>query len=194
MGPGAIHHGLTAAKGVAALAVLGYLGIVAVLYVMQEQLIFPASALPLDYRFAFDQPFEEMRIPVAGASLDALHFTQPNPRGLAAYLARAVNLALLVLVTPYTSLAAASKRAYPFAPEWILKYPLRTDAIIGEVKSPVLLVHGTRDTLIPLADSEQLRSLARSPAELLVVDGAGHNDIHQFPTYLNGLAARLNHQ
>jgi alpha-beta hydrolase superfamily lysophospholipase len=275
VGPGAIQYGLTAAKGVAALAALGYLGIVAALYVMQEQLIFPASALPLDYRFAFDQPFEEVRIPVPGALLDALHFTQPNPRGLvfflhgnggdlstwttgvdfyrkvnydlfiidyrgygkstgrieseaqlhadvraawdaiapryrernlpiviygrslgtglAAYLARAVDPALLVLVTPFVSLAAASKRAYPLAPEWILKYPLRTDAIIGEVKSPVLLIHGTRDALLPLADSEHLRTLARSPVELLVVDGAGHNDIQQFPAYLDGLAARLPH-
>jgi pimeloyl-ACP methyl ester carboxylesterase len=270
----AIQYGLTAAKGVAAVAVLGYLGIVAVLYVMQERLIFPASTLAPDFQFAFDQPFEEVRIPVPGAVLDALHFTQPDPRGLvfflhgnagnlstwttgidfyrkvnydlfiidyrgygkstgsigseaqlhadvraawdaiapryrerklpvviygrslgtglAAYLGREVNPALLMLVTPYTSLAAAASRAYPLAPEWILKYPLRTDAIIGEVKSPVLLVHGTRDALLPLSDSEQLRALARSPADLLVVDGAGHNDIHRFPTYLDGFAARLN--
>jgi len=31
----------------------------------------------------------------------------------------------------------------------------------------------------------------RSPAELLVVQGAGHNDIHRFPAYIDGLAARL---
>ena len=259
---------------IAALAIAGYAGIVAVLYAMQERLIFPASTLAADYRFAFDQPFEEVRIPVPGASLDALHFTQSAPRGLvfflhgnggdlstwttgidfyrrvnfdlfiidyrgygkstgrieseaqlhadvraawdaiapryqsrnlpiviygrslgtglAAYLARDVNPALLTLVTPYTSLAAAAARAFPLAPEWILKYPLRTDTVIGEVKAPVLLVHGTRDELLPLSDSEQLRALARSPAALLVVDGAGHNDIHQFPAYLDGFAARLN--
>jgi hypothetical protein len=27
--------------------------------------------------------------------------------------------------------------------------------------------------------------------ELLVVPGAGHGDIHKFPVYLDGLAARL---
>jgi uncharacterized protein len=279
VGAGATRYGLHAAGiliALAGLVVLGFVGVVAGLYAMQERLIFPASTLPPDYRFSFDQPFEEVRIPVPGAVLDALHFTQPDPRGLvfflhgnagdlstwttgiafyrkvnydlfiidyrgygkstgfikseaqlhadvraawdaiapryrsrnlpvviygrslgtglAAYLAREVNPALLVLVTPYTSLAAAAVRAYPFVPESILKYPLRTDAIIGEVKCPVLLVHGDRDALIPLSDSEQLRVLARPPAELLVVAGAGHNDIHLFPAYLDGLAARLPHQ
>ena len=276
MPPRARRAGRAAARGfalVAGLALLGDAGIVGGLYALQEKLIFPASTLPADYKFAFDLPFEELRIPVPGAELSALHFRQPEPRGLvfflhgnggdlsswttnvdfyrrvnydlfiidyrgygkstgrieseaqlhadvraaweaaaptylarklpiviygrslgtglAAHLARDVNPALLLLVTPFTSLAAAAARAYPFVPEWVLKYPLRTDAVIGAVKSPVLLVHGTRDTLIPLADSERLQALARPPADLLVIDGAGHNDIHQFPVYLEGLAARL---
>ena len=269
----AIQLGVTAALVIAGLAVLGYAALLGWLYLYQERLIFPASTLPPDYRFAFQEPFEELRIPVPGASLDALHFTQPAPRGLvfflhgnagdlstwttgvdfyrrvnydlfildyrgygkstgrieseaqlhadvraawdaiaprylernlpiviygrslgtglAARLARDVHPALLMLVTPYMSLAAAAARAYPLAPSWILKYPLRTDRLIGEVKSPVVLVHGTQDALIPLADSEQLQQLAHPPADLLVVPGAGHNDIHQFPAYLDGLAARL---
>ncbi len=55
----------------------------------------------------------------------------------------------------------------------------------------MFLVAGTQDHLTPLSDSEQLKALARSPVELLVVDGAGHNDIHRFPAYVDGLAERL---
>ena len=99
--------------------------------------------------------------------------------------------ALLVLVSPYISLTAAAKRSYPLAPEWLLKYPLRTDSVIGEVTSPVLLLHGRDDALIPSSDSEGLRTLARSPVELVLVDGAGHNDIHRFPAYLDAIEARL---
>ncbi|MEO7762239.1 MAG: alpha/beta fold hydrolase [Casimicrobiaceae bacterium] len=252
-------------------AAIAYAGIIGLLYFAQERMIFPASTLPPDYVFTFDQPFEELSISVPGATLDALHFRQPNPRGLvfflhgnagdlttwttgidfyrrinydlfifdyrgygkstgrieseaqlhadvraawdriapeyngkpiavygrslgtglAAYLAREVNPALLIMVTPYVSLAAAAKRTYPLAPEWLLKYPLRTDAIIGEIKTPIVLVHGTRDALLPLADSEALRKLARSPVELLIIDDATHGDIHLFPTYLDGLALRL---
>jgi pimeloyl-ACP methyl ester carboxylesterase len=253
------------------IAALGYAGILGLLYFAQERMIFPASTLPADYQFRFDHPFEEIRIPVDGAVLDALHFRQPEPRGLVfflhgnagdlsswttgldfyrrvnydlfifdyrgygkstgrieseaqlhadvraawdriapqyrdkpiviygrslgtglgAYLARDVHPALLVLVTPYVSLVDAARRTYPFAPGWLLKYPLRTDAIAGDLKAPVLLVHGTRDELLPLDDSKTLSKLIRSPVEMLVVDGAAHNDIHQFPQYLDGLAARL---
>jgi alpha-beta hydrolase superfamily lysophospholipase len=261
----------TAAVILAALVALGYAGALGLLYVTQERIILPASTLAADYRFQFDQPFDEVWIPVQGASLHALHFKQPNPRGvvfflhgnagnlvswttgvdfyrrvnydlfivdyrgygkstghieneaqlyadaraaydamaplyrdkpiviygrslgtaLAASLARDVRPRLLVLVSPFSSLAASAAQAYPWAPEWVLKYPLRTDAIIGDVKSPILLIHGSEDKLIPLSHSERLKALARSPVELLVVPGAGHGDIHKFPVYLDGLAARL---
>ena len=255
----------------AALVALGYAGALAVLYLTQDRLILPATTLAADHRFQYDVPFEEVWIPVQGASLHALHFKQPNPRGvvfflhgnagnlvtwttgvdfyrrvnydlfivdyrgygkstghieseaqlhadaraaydamaalyrdkpiviygrslgtaLAAKLARDVTPRLLILVSPFSSLAAAAGEAYPWAPQWILKYPLRTDTIIGDVKSPILLIHGSEDKLIPIAHSERLKALARSPVELLVVPGAGHNDIHKFPVYLDGLAARL---
>lgn len=261
-----------AAKIFLLLAVAGYAGALGLLYLKQEQLIFRGTPLPADYRFQFEQQrFEEIRVPVPGGSLDALHFMQPHPRGLvffvhgnagnlatwttgvdfyrsinydlfifdfrgygkssghidseeqlfadvraawdaiapsyrgkpvviygrslgtalAARLARDVAPRLLVLVTPFTSLAAIARREYPLAPEWLLKYPLRTDAVIADVRSPILFVHGTNDPLTPITESERLRMLARAPTELLVIAGAGHDDIQRFPAYLDGLAARL---
>jgi hypothetical protein len=111
--------------------------------------------------------------------------------GLAVELAREVNPALLVMVSPFANMAAAAQRRYPLAPSFLLKYPLRTDAVIGDVKSPVFLVAGSRDRLTPPSDSLALKALTRAPVEMLVVDGAGHVDIHQFPSYLDGLAERL---
>jgi pimeloyl-ACP methyl ester carboxylesterase len=248
-----------------------YAGVLGALYLMQERLIFRGTRLPADHRFDFPQRFEEIRVAVPGGSLHALHFTQPQPRGLvffvhgnagnlatwtagvdfyrhvnydlfifdfrgygkstgqidseaqlyadvraawdaiapayrdkpvviygrslgtplAARLAREVQPRLLVLVTPFTRLAAISRRAYPFVPGWLLKYPLRTDAVIADISSPILFVHGTHDELVPLAESERLQTLSRSPTELLTVAGAGHNDIQDFPRYRDALAARL---
>jgi hypothetical protein len=55
---------------------------------------------------------------------------------LAASLARDVHPRLLVLVSPLPVWLLPPLEAYPWAPQWILKYPLRTDAIIGDVTSP----------------------------------------------------------
>jgi fermentation-respiration switch protein FrsA (DUF1100 family) len=255
----------------AGLSALGYALLLGALYFNQESLIFPGTPLPADHRFAFDQPFEEIRVPVAGATLDGLLFRQPAPRGLvfflhgnrgnletwttgldfyrrvnydlfifdyrgygrstgrnederqldadvraawdavapryrdkpiviygrslgsglAVRLAREVTPRLLVLVSPFTSLVEAGRRRYPFVPGFLVKYPLRSDETIADVKSPVLLIHGTRDGLIPPSDSEALRTRVRSPVELVLIEDAGHSDIHRFPNYLDALAERL---
>ena len=112
--------------------------------------------LHADVRAAWDAiapRYRDVPIVIYGRSLGT---------GLAARLARDVQPALLVLVTPYASLAAAAKRAFPMAPEFLLKYRLRTDTLIADVRSPVLLMHGNRDTLIPLADSEALLARVRA--------------------------------
>ena len=150
-------------------------------------------------------------------ALHALHFMQPAPSSLVFFLHgnggdlstwttgtgfhRRVNYDLFIVdyrgyglstgrIESEAQLHAA--RAYPLVPRFVLKYPLRTDTVIGEVKSPILLVGGTHDDIIPIEDSLQLMRLAKSPIELLRIEGAGHNNIHEFPTYLDGLATRLN--
>jgi pimeloyl-ACP methyl ester carboxylesterase len=143
------------------------------------------TQLHADVRAAWDRvapSYAGKPIVIYGRSLGTGHAT---------HLAREVDAALLVLVTPFTSLAAAAKRIYPFAPEWLLKYPLRSDRIAPEIRMPVLLVHGTHDELLPLDFSRALLGRFRSPAELLVIDGATHGDIHMFDAYLEGIAARL---
>lgn len=143
------------------------------------------AQLHADVRLAWD------RIAPAYAGKPIVIYGRSLGTGLATHLARDVDAALLVLVTPFTSLAAAAKRIYPLAPEWLLKYPLRSDSIAHEVKMPVLLVHGTRDELLPLDFARALLTRFRAPAELLVIEGATHGDIHMFDAYRDGLAERL---
>lgn len=143
------------------------------------------AELNADVRAAWDiiaPRYRDMPIVIYGRSLGT---------GLAAKLAADVDPQLLILVSPYSSMTAAAKEAYPYAPEWLLKYPLRTDEVIGRVKSPIVILHGDQDQRIALAHSERLAALAHAPLELVVVHGAGHNDIHRFPAYLDALAARL---
>ena len=110
--------------------------------------------------------------------------------GLAAKLAGDIQPDLTILVSPYLSLKAMGDQQYPWLPAFINRYPMRSDQWLTAIARPVLIVHGDRDTLIPIAQGEQLKRI-RAATEMLVISGAGHNDIHKFPAYLDGLADRL---
>jgi pimeloyl-ACP methyl ester carboxylesterase len=64
-----------------------YLLVCALLYFFQENLIFFPQKLAKDYRFNFDQPFEELNIPVKDKSLlHGLLFKADSSKGLIFYL------------------------------------------------------------------------------------------------------------
>ncbi len=110
--------------------------------------------------------------------------------GLAAMLATENRSELTVLVSPYASMVQMAAEKYPWVPAAVLRYPLRTDERLPRVQGPLMLVHGDRDTLIPIAHSERLQALVPQ-ARLLRVPGAAHGDIQSFPVYLDGLRGAL---
>ena len=109
---------------------------------------------------------------------------------MAAGLAVELQPDLTVLVSPYTSFGALAREHYRWVPAALLRYPLATDQLLPRVNSPVLLVHGGRDTLIPPSHSQRLAALSPQ-ARLLLVPEAGHNDLQDFKLYLDGLRAAL---
>ncbi len=110
--------------------------------------------------------------------------------GLAAELASEIQPDLTVLVSPYESLVAMGHEIYPWLPAFINRYPMRSDQWLPEIRTPVLVLHGAKDSLIPVGQGERLAAL-RPGTQLVVVPEAGHFDIHKFPLYLDSLAERL---
>lgn len=115
--------------------------------------------------------------------------------GLAAGLAVEMGSAnqapdMTVLVSPYTSMAALATDHYPWVPQMLLRYPMRTDQLLSQIRSPLLLIHGTQDLLITPHHSETLKALAPH-ATLVHIQGASHNDLQNFDTYLDVYARAL---
>jgi uncharacterized protein len=110
--------------------------------------------------------------------------------GLAARLAVDLQPDLTVLVSPYVSLRTLAREHFSWVPPAVLRYPLATDAALPLVRTPVLLMHGEQDTLIPPSHSDRLQAVAPQ-VRVLKIAGAGHNDLQAFPAYLQGLRAAL---
>lgn len=110
--------------------------------------------------------------------------------GLAAELAATVQPDLTVLVSPYASIAGLARTHYPWVPPQVLRYPLRTEVSAPRIRGPLLLVHGDRDDLIPITESNRLQA-AMPGARLLRIEGGGHNDLQDFSAYRQGMADAL---
>jgi uncharacterized protein len=96
-------------------------------------------------------------------------------------LARRNAPAVLVLRSPFTSLADVGRVHYPWLPVGLLlrdRYPSadRVDA----VDAPVLVVAGGEDRIIPPEQSRALYEAASEPKQLVVLPGLDHNDRELF--------------
>ena len=95
--------------------------------------------------------------------------------GVAVALAARHKVGALVLDSPYSSIADVAATAYWFVPvRALLRDPFRNDLLIGLVTAPTLIVHGTKDRVVPIRFGEKLFALANAPKEFWRVDGAPH--------------------
>jgi pimeloyl-ACP methyl ester carboxylesterase len=121
--------------------------------------------------------FPENHIIVYGRSIGS---------GFAAKIASENNPRYLILDSPYYNFTKVVERFLPFLPiQFVLRYHLRTDKWIQKVKCHTYIIHGTRDWLIPIKQSERLRSLNPNMITLIRIQGGGHNDLPKFPEYHN---------
>jgi alpha-beta hydrolase superfamily lysophospholipase len=97
--------------------------------------------------------------------------------GPAVEMARRGHGARLVLVSPYTSIPDVGARSFPFLPVRLLVRDRFDNASkAAAIAHPVLVVHGTRDEVIPFDMGERLSRLFPR-ARLRRLEGAHHNDI-----------------
>ena len=64
----------------------GYIALLAIVYFVQERLIFKPEKLKQDFKYKYDAPFEELFFDVEdGVRINGLHFTVEKPLGLILY-------------------------------------------------------------------------------------------------------------
>jgi fermentation-respiration switch protein FrsA (DUF1100 family) len=104
--------------------------------------------------------------------------------GVAVELASRHGARALVLESPYTSLGSLANEKLPFFfPSLYLRFNFNNLKKIGNITCPVVLVHGTKDELIPAAHSQKLMKAITSEKKLFLIEGGGHNDLNSFQDY-----------
>ena len=99
--------------------------------------------------------------------------------GIATRLAVERPAAGLILDSPYTSIVDVAAQAYPFLPvRLFLMDRYETSKYIGNVKVPLLILHGERDGVVPVAMGRELFQLANEPKRLVVFPNGGHSNLY----------------
>ena len=134
------------------------------------------------------KPSEDGLIRDAGAAYDFARARYPAKRivlfgeslgtGVAVALAAGHEVAGVILDAPFTSAAEVGAAAYPFAPvRWMMKDKFHSDERIGRVSAPLLVLHGERDSIVPIKFGERLFALAREPKRFARFPQGDHVDL-----------------
>ena len=84
--------------------------------------------------------------------------------GAAVEIAQNNDFAGVILESPFTSMIDAGKTKYPFFPvRLLLKDKYESDKKIKNIKSPILIMHGEVDRIVPFWMGEKMYKLANEP-------------------------------
>lgn len=85
----------------------------------------------------------------------------------------------LVLEAPFESLPAMARARLPFLPLGpFMRTRYDNTLRISHLRMPLLVLHGTKDEVIPFAQGKRLFDMAPEPRTFYAIEGAGHNDTY----------------
>lgn len=112
--------------------------------------------------------------------------------GIAASLAARRELAGLILVTPFDSLAATAAQHYPWLPvSWLLRHDIRSAELLAASRTPVAIVAAGADEVVPPERTEALRRALGRLVFDATIDEARHNDIALGPRFTPAMRAAM---
>jgi fermentation-respiration switch protein FrsA (DUF1100 family) len=101
--------------------------------------------------------------------------------GVAVALAATRPVAKVVLEAPFTSTADVAQRMFPPVPvRWLMHDQFHSDERIGAVTASILILHGARDIVVPIALGERLYELAKQPKRFVRYPKGGHDDLDDY--------------
>lgn len=139
-----------------------------------------------DAELVFDHISEQYRgkpVLIYGRSLGS---------GFATRLATRRRADALILETPFANLTDVARHYLPSFPvSYLLRYHFRSDEYIRSVSCPILIIHGTKDRIVPYSSALRLfrSTTPGQQVEMVTIVGGRHSDLNGFPRLHSRLAA-----
>jgi fermentation-respiration switch protein FrsA (DUF1100 family) len=85
----------------------------------------------------------------------------------------------MILESTFSSASDVAAIAYPFLPaRFMMRTRLDSESKLPSIQIPLLFIHGSDDSIIPIRLGRKLFESAREPKVFHEIPGADHNDVH----------------
>ena len=112
---------------------------------------------------------------------DIINYGESLGSGVAVELNLKYNFLCTVLEAPFTSIADVALKRYKIYPtKFLVKDKFDNFDKIAQIKSPLLIISGKRDEVVPHEHSVLLIKKAPEPKKTLFLDEAMHNNLYEF--------------
>ena len=95
--------------------------------------------------------------------------------GVAVEIAQNNKFNSIILESPYTSMEKTAKIYYPYLPvKFLLKDKYESEKKIKNIKTPILIMHGKKDNIVPFNMGKKLFEIANKPKKFLQIEEDDH--------------------
>ena len=95
---------------------------------------------------------------------DIIIYGESLGTGIATHLSQNKDFAGVILETPFTSMVDAAKTFYPYIPvNLLLKDKFKNEDKVKNINSPILIMHGEVDQIVPFAMGKRIFEIANEP-------------------------------
>jgi hypothetical protein len=93
--------------------------------------------------------------------------------------AKEVPYRALILEAPFSAAVDLARETYPFLPvNLLMRDQFKSREKIGNIHTPLLILHGNKDEVVPLQSGQALFEAAHNPKTFIVIDGGTHHNLY----------------
>jgi len=101
--------------------------------------------------------------------------------GVAVEMGTRYSFKSIILEAPFSSIVNIAQKRYKIFPaKYLVKDKFDNLSKMNKILSPILIISGKKDEVVPHSQSKELYNIANKPKDCLFIDEAMHNNLYDF--------------